>query len=377
MLQAVLKVIGGKQDGNLIPLTTKKFLIGREQDCHLRPGSESVSRHHCAINVDDFGVRIRDLGSSNGTLVNGTRIIGAQEIRTGDQIKIGSLEFELCVTSEGVPVEVSQGESGTEFSLNDFELDAANDTAVMSGDTAVIDTRKSEEPVEAASEAEATEPPLEVPAPQAEPQPVAAEEQPQPAAHQPAADPATAPLNPQAVPQPEMQPPGMPQPGMPYPPQQMPGYPGMPQPGYPYGMPPQPAYGMPGQPQYGMPYPQQPGYPPQPMGYPPQQPGYPPQPMGYPPQQMGYPPQQPGYPPQQQMPYPAQPAPTPMVEDDYEDEYDDDDAASSSSGPPVSLPDPAETGAKDEPKPQGTDGKPAAAAPNPAEEVLKKYTNRR
>lgn len=361
MLQAVLKVIGGKQDGNLIPLTTKKFLIGREQDCHLRPGSESVSRHHCAINIDDFGVRIRDLGSSNGTLVNGTRIIGAQEIRTGDKIKIGSLEFELSVSSEGVPVEVSQSKSGTEFSLNDFELDAANDTAVMSGDTAVIDTRKSEEPIEATPEAEALESPQEEPVPQAEPQPVAAEEQPQPAAQQPALDPAMSPMDPQAVPQPEM-----PQPGMPYPQQQMPSYPGMPQPGYPYGMPPQPGYGMPGQPQYGMPYPQHPGYPPQPMGYP-----------GYPQQPMGYPQQQPGYPPQQQMPYPAQPALAPMVEDVYEDEYDDDDTASSASGPPVSLPDPADTGVKDEPKPQGVDGKPVAAAPNPAEEVLKKYTNRR
>ncbi len=43
MLHAVLKVVGGKQDGKLILLNTKKFLIGREQDCHLRPGSESVA----------------------------------------------------------------------------------------------------------------------------------------------------------------------------------------------------------------------------------------------------------------------------------------------------------------------------------------------
>ena len=46
MLRAELKVIGGKQDGSTIPLATKKFLVGREQDCQLRPTSESVSRHH-------------------------------------------------------------------------------------------------------------------------------------------------------------------------------------------------------------------------------------------------------------------------------------------------------------------------------------------
>jgi pSer/pThr/pTyr-binding forkhead associated (FHA) protein len=360
MLQAVLKVVGGKQDGNLIPLSTKKFLIGREQDCHLRPGSESVSRHHCAINIDDFGVRIRDLGSSNGTLVNGTRIIGAQEVRAGDRIKIGSLEFELLVSSEGVPVGADESTSETAFSLNDFELDEVNDTAVMSGDTAVIDTRQTKEPIEVpaaeVSVAESPEAPPEeaVSPPVAEPQPVAAES-PQPAQEavpQPALDPA-AQMNPQ---------PGMPQPGMPYPAQQMPGYPGMPmpgmpQPGYPYGMPPQPGYGMPAQPQYGMPYPQQPGYPPQ---------------------QPGYPPQQPGYPPQQPMPYPAQPAPLPIADEEYEEEYDDDDDdGDGTSGPPVSLPDPSETGLKDEPKAKDEDGKPSAPPPNPAEEVLKKYTNRR
>jgi hypothetical protein len=60
-----------------------------------------------------------------------------------------------------------------------------------------------------------------------------------------------------------------------------------------------------------------------------------------------------------------------------DEEYDDDDVADDSAVPPVALPDPAETGAKDEPKSEGKDGKPSAPAPNPAEEVLKKYTNRR
>ena len=48
MLQAKLKVVGGRHHGKIIPLATRKFLIGREQDCHLRPNSELVSRHHCA-----------------------------------------------------------------------------------------------------------------------------------------------------------------------------------------------------------------------------------------------------------------------------------------------------------------------------------------
>lgn len=366
MLQAVLKVVGGKQDGSLIPLTTKKFLIGREQDCHLRPGSESVSRHHCAISVDEYGVRVRDLGSSNGTLINDKRIIGVQEIHTGDRLKIGSLEFEMLVSSEGVPVGAP---SGSEFSLNEFELDEVNDTAVMSGDTAVIDKTKLEEQRAEQAAAEASEgglaepeapaaeaAPAEVPAavaPPAEAQPVAeAPPQPQTDPNQQAAPPQPA-MPPQQppMPQPGMPPqPGMAQPGMAYPPQYVPGYPGMPQPGmpqpgYPYGMPAQPGYGMPPQPQYGVPYPQQPGYPPQ-----------------------------------QPMPYPAQPAPAPAPEpydaEEYDDEYDDDEGEEPDV-PPVSLPDPSETGLKEEPKSDDGDKPASAPPPNPAEEVLKKYTNRR
>jgi predicted component of type VI protein secretion system len=97
MLQAKLKVVGGRHHGKIIPLATRKFLIGREQDCHLRPNSELVSRHHCALWVDDFAVRVRDLGSTNGTFVNNTRVRGELVLGAGDHIRVGKLDFELLV----------------------------------------------------------------------------------------------------------------------------------------------------------------------------------------------------------------------------------------------------------------------------------------
>jgi pSer/pThr/pTyr-binding forkhead associated (FHA) protein len=97
MLQAKLKVVGGRHHGKIIPLATRKFLIGREQDCHLRPNSELVSRHHCALWVDDFAVRVRDLGSTNGTYVNNARVRGEQVLGAGDHIRVGKLDFELLV----------------------------------------------------------------------------------------------------------------------------------------------------------------------------------------------------------------------------------------------------------------------------------------
>ncbi|HET6328110.1 MAG TPA: FHA domain-containing protein [Planctomycetaceae bacterium] len=120
MLQAKLKVVGGRHHGKIIPLATRKFLIGREQDCHLRPNSELVSRHHCALWVDDFAVRVRDLGSTNGTFVNNSRVRGEQVLGAGDHIRVGKLDFELLVgdldakqgdSSQALPVDAATSET--------------------------------------------------------------------------------------------------------------------------------------------------------------------------------------------------------------------------------------------------------------------------
>lgn len=104
MVAAELKVVGGKHSGQVIPLNRRKFLIGREQDCQLRPNSDMVSRHHCVFSVDDFSVRLRDLGSTNGTLINGEKIRRETVLEPGDRIVIGNLEFEFVIRA-GVAVE--------------------------------------------------------------------------------------------------------------------------------------------------------------------------------------------------------------------------------------------------------------------------------
>jgi pSer/pThr/pTyr-binding forkhead associated (FHA) protein len=97
MFQAELRVATGKQMGSVISLPVGKFIVGREEDCHLRPNSDLVSRHHCVFTSDEYSIRLRDLGSTNGTYVNGERIRGQVILKEGDRVVIGKLEFDVVV----------------------------------------------------------------------------------------------------------------------------------------------------------------------------------------------------------------------------------------------------------------------------------------
>jgi len=94
-----LIVLGGKHPGQEIAVLGPEFLIGRAPECKLRPNSDMVSRRHSMISLTEGSATIRDLGSRNGTLVNDQKITGEQELRTGDKIKVGPLEFEVHLST--------------------------------------------------------------------------------------------------------------------------------------------------------------------------------------------------------------------------------------------------------------------------------------
>ncbi len=76
-----------------IALQSDEFLIGRGSDCDLTLHHTDVSRHHCLIHIRRDDVTASDLGSSNGTYLNGERIISQRTLRTGDALKIGAILF--------------------------------------------------------------------------------------------------------------------------------------------------------------------------------------------------------------------------------------------------------------------------------------------
>lgn len=96
-MKVQLKVIGGSRQGQTIAISIPQFMIGRADDCHLKPRSELISRYHCAILTEEAYVSVRDLGSKNGVYVNGERIGVEQELKNGDKLAFGPLEFEVVI----------------------------------------------------------------------------------------------------------------------------------------------------------------------------------------------------------------------------------------------------------------------------------------
>src|ERR1700722_9697615 len=92
-----LKILTGKHAGREIEVKRSKFVIGRADDCDLRPTSPEISRRHCAFFVEPSGVTLEDLGGSIGTLVNGVPVQNRRTLAGGERIKVGPLEFEAIL----------------------------------------------------------------------------------------------------------------------------------------------------------------------------------------------------------------------------------------------------------------------------------------
>jgi len=72
-----------------------RVLLGRSRSCQLRLAETDASRRHAEISARDGGFVIRDLGSTNGTYVNGERI-EEHQLEPGDRIQIGSEKITFC-----------------------------------------------------------------------------------------------------------------------------------------------------------------------------------------------------------------------------------------------------------------------------------------
>lgn len=125
-----LVVIGGVHAGKEIPVRRARFVIGRSTECQLRLNGNLISRRHCVILLKDERIVVEDLGSTDGTFVNGRKIsaIEPQELNHGDHLAVGTMEFEVHVSgaigSRQPEVSTTQKTADTQSSTPTQDSDA-------------------------------------------------------------------------------------------------------------------------------------------------------------------------------------------------------------------------------------------------------------
>src|SRR5262245_32418171 len=86
----VLQVVRGRSATTTLKLADGVTTLGRHDDCLIRIKSSQVSRRHCEILEVGGKLTVRDLGSSNGTFVNGKRISGQKTLKSGAELTLCS-----------------------------------------------------------------------------------------------------------------------------------------------------------------------------------------------------------------------------------------------------------------------------------------------
>jgi hypothetical protein len=91
MSKYALRFISGKYQGGEFPLQmNSEIIIGRSSELDMVLVEDMVSRKHAKITTNDQLMTIQDMGSTNGTFVNGEKVAGAAHLNIGDRILVGT-----------------------------------------------------------------------------------------------------------------------------------------------------------------------------------------------------------------------------------------------------------------------------------------------
>jgi len=82
-----------------------KYILGRKDGCDFCVPNSTVSRNHASFDIAENGelINLTDLGSHNGTTVNSVRLTGSMDIRSGDRLGFGQVEFKVVAEGDSVP----------------------------------------------------------------------------------------------------------------------------------------------------------------------------------------------------------------------------------------------------------------------------------
>jgi diguanylate cyclase (GGDEF)-like protein len=108
MQRTVVKVLTGLEAGRVHVVTTDSVVVGRGTGCDLRIDDTSLSRQHCRIRRTNGAYFVEDLGSRNGTMVNGLRIQAPQLLEDGALVQLAASTIIMFSQQEDLEVQAQQ-----------------------------------------------------------------------------------------------------------------------------------------------------------------------------------------------------------------------------------------------------------------------------
>jgi hypothetical protein len=97
----VLRGVSGAAFGKTFAVASAQ-VIGRHHECDIAIASEEISRRHAQVKPTADGVLVEDLGSSNGTFINGQRV-QTGVLKNGDELRLDAIRFMLVVPGQEIP----------------------------------------------------------------------------------------------------------------------------------------------------------------------------------------------------------------------------------------------------------------------------------
>ncbi len=117
-----------KYRGTRFPLRRGETVIGRSPYCSIVLSNSRASRQHCAITWDEHGLTLTDLGSSNGTFLNGSQLKGSARLEPGDVLSVGTDVLEVVEVRRKATEGITRTEQNTLPTVEVYEFDETQST---------------------------------------------------------------------------------------------------------------------------------------------------------------------------------------------------------------------------------------------------------
>jgi predicted component of type VI protein secretion system len=135
----VMLPVGG---GDPIPLNKSEVIIGRRPSCDIRLDFENISGKHCMLRMLNGVWNVKDLGSTNGTTVNGSRIVAEQSIMPDEEIGIAGHVYTIEYDPAGPEAFLSSHKDLDEEVVQEREKHSLMDLAGLDTDDAKIKPKR-------------------------------------------------------------------------------------------------------------------------------------------------------------------------------------------------------------------------------------------